>query len=159
MANYPEWYAEMTLVDGVGRTSVVSARVPEATAKLYFAAADKAARDATAIGVHFSKLLEVTLCEEQSRRVYVIDKTAPVGAIDDSVLRGNKIVVGFQSGAGNYTFTLPGRDATAYTQKTDEPEIDISAAGDFKTFYESFETVCLGPTGLSADVTKAYLND
>ncbi len=159
MANYPEWYAEMTVMDGVQRTSTMSFRVPEATAKLYVAAADKAARDATAIGVFFAALLETTLCAEVSRRVYVIDKNMPVGAVDDTVLRGNKIVVGYQSGAGNFTFTIPGRDGTSYTQKPDEPEIDITASGDFKTFYESFETVCLGPNGIAVDVTKAYLND
>jgi hypothetical protein len=159
MANYPSWVAEIGLQDGVNRRSTMAFYVPEATAKLYMAAADKAARDATAIGTFLTLCLTVTEMTEVYRRVYVQDLTSPVSALDDDILRGNKIVVGFQSGPKNFTMTIPGRDATAYTQKADSPEIDISAAGDFKTWYEAFETACLSIDGLSVDVTKAYLND
>lgn len=159
MANYPTWVAEIGLRDGVKRDSIMSFRVPEATAKLYMAAVDKAARDATAIGLLLSAVLTVSLCAERYRRVYVEDKTAPVTNPADTVLRGNKVVVGYQSGPGNYTFTIPGRDPSAYTQNADEVTIDISATGEFADFLALVASTALGPTGLSVAATEAYLND
>ncbi len=159
MANYPKWYAEIGLRDGVLRNSRMVFRVPEATAKLYFAAADKAARDATAIGGLLTACLTVTQMTETYRKVWVEDETAPVTTLADTILRGNKVTVGYESGADNFVFTIPARDASAYTQNADQLSIDIEAAGDFKTFYELVETVCIGPTGLSLNVTKAYIND
>lgn len=159
MANYPHWVMQITLQDGVGRDSVMAFYVPEATAKLYFAAADKAARDATAIGVLFGKILAVTECQEVARRVYVEDLTSPLSALDDDILRGNKIVVHAQAGADPLTFTVPGRDATSYTQNSDKVTIDISAAGDFKTFYEGVQSVCISRHGESINVLAANLND
>lgn len=94
MANYPAWYCEIGLIDGALRKSSVVFRVPEATAKLYMAAADKAARDATAIGGLLTKVLTVTQMAETFRKCWVEDKTAPVSAVADDILRGNKIVVG-----------------------------------------------------------------
>ncbi len=159
MANYPQWYAEIGLRDGVNRNSRMVFRVPEATAKLYMAAADKAARDATAIGGLLTACLTVTQMNETYRKVWVTDETAPVAALADTILRGNKLTVGYATGADNNSFTVPARDASAFTQNADELSIDIEAAGDFKTWYELVESVCLGPTGLAMTVTKAYIND
>lgn len=159
MANYPSWVAEIGLIDGVTRHSTMSFRVPEATAKTYMAAADKAARDATAIGLLLSACLTVTSMEETYRRVYVEDLNSPVGDVADTILRGNKIVVGYQSGPGNFTFTIPGRDGTAYTQQADKVSLDLSATDAFTDFISLVESTALGPGGLAISVTKAYLND
>ena len=159
MANYPTWYCSLTVRDGAQRPSTITFRVPEATAKLYFAAADKAARDATAIGLLFDGFLTCTEGVEEARSVTVRDEQAPVTFPLDSVLRGNKIVVGYHTGAEDNLISIPARDATAYTQKADSIEIDISAAGDFADWITLFEASALGPTGLAVDVFKAYLND
>lgn len=159
MANYPRWLASMTLRDYAERDSVWQVYVPEATAKLYFAANDKAARDATAIGTLFGYLLTVSKMKEVQRAVTVIDETAPVATVDEGVLRGNKIVMYGQTGPDGWTLSVPGRDDTAYTLKTNSFEIDIEAAGDFKTFYEAVETTCLGKGGVAIVVQAAALND
>jgi hypothetical protein len=159
MANYEQWEASMTLRDGADRPSTVSIFVPKATAQAYFAAADKAARDATAIGGWFAKVLTVSAMVEESRRVTVIDLNAPYTIPDEAVLRGNKIVLLGQTGPKPYKLTIPGRDATSYTPKTDSIEIDVDAAGDLKTFIESTETVALGSGGVAVDVQKALVND
>lgn len=159
MANYPRWLASMTLRDYAQRDSVWQIYVPEATAKLYFAAADKAARDATAIGVLFGYLLTVSKMSEVQRQVSVVDETAPVAAVASGVFRGNKIVMYGQTGPDGWTLSVPGRDETAYTLQTNNIDIDIEAAGDFKTFYEQVEVVALGKGGLAVAVQAAQVND
>lgn len=159
MTNYPQWSAEITVRDGVGRDATVQFYVPEATAKLYFAAADKAARDATAVGQLFAAVKLCMSGSEVSRKVWVQDLTAPVTNVADDILRGNKIAVGYQAAGRNYTFTIPTRNASSYTQKTDSIEIDLGAAGDFADFVTAFNATCLSVNGTGATVTKAKLND
>lgn len=159
MANYPRWTASMTLRDYAERDSVWQVYVPEATAKLYFAAADKTARDATAIGGLFTKLLTVSKMKEVQRQVSVIDEMAPVASVDVGVARGNKIVMYGQTGPDGWTLSVPGRDDASFTLKTNSIEIDIEEAGDFKTFYEAVETVAVGKGGLAIDVQAASIND
>jgi len=159
MANVEHWVAQITLMDGVQRTSVMAFYVPEATAKLYFAATDKTARDATAIGQLFAKVLTVTEMQGAARRVYIEDKEDTLTALDDDVLRGNKIVVHAQTGGDPLTFTIPGRDATSYVQNSDKVTIDIEATSDFKTFYEAVEATCISRHGDAIVVVGANLND
>jgi len=159
MANYPSWVMEQGLIDGVGRHSVMSFQVPAATAKTYMAAADKTARDATAIGLLFAANLTVTKMSEVYRRVYVNDLESPIAPIADDILRGNKIVVQVQTGPKNLKFTIPARDETAYTQNADELTIDIVASGDFADWIALVESTTLGVDGLAQSVTGAYLVD
>lgn len=159
MANIERWVMQITLRDGVKRDSSMSFYVPAATAKAYCAAADKTARDATVIGTLFADILATTLCTEVARRVYVEDQTDPVSAVADTVLRGNKIMVQASAGGAPLTFSVPGRDPAAYTQDTDHLTIDISEAGDFKTFIDAVAANCISLHGDSISVVGAYLND
>lgn len=159
MANFPGWTASITLRDGADRPSTVQFYVPEATAKLYFAAADKAARDATAIGLLFAAVLTLTGMVEESRSVQVTDITSPYTIPAETVLRGNKLVLGYLSGARSFTISFPGRDTTAYTPKADSIEVDFEDAGDLADFITLFESTALGITGLAVSVNKAYVND
>lgn len=159
MANYERAVASVTVVDGANRPSVVQVYVPLATAKLFWAAADKAARDATAIGVLFAKLAAVTAGVIQSTSVTLIDETAPISIPAETVLRGNKLVLALASGTDVYRLSIPARDATAYTPKADSIEVDFAAAGDLADFISQLETVSIGKNGLSQDVIKAYVND
>lgn len=159
MANYPNWVASITFRDGADRPSTVQFYVPEATAKLYFAAADKAARDATAVGLLFAAVAKCTSMVIESQTCSVIDVTSPYTLPAEDVLRGNKIVIGYLSGPRQFTLTIPGRDESSYTPKADSVEIDYEAAGDFADFITAFESACLGITGLAVSVVKAYVND
>lgn len=159
MANYPTWVAEIGLRDGVNRNSTVSFRIPEATAKTYMAAADKTARDATAVGLLLTAVKTLTLMSETYRRVYVQDLTKPIGAIADTILRGNKFTLGYESGAGQFSFTIPGRDPSCYVQNADELSLDIAATSALADFITLFESTCLGPSGLSVSANLGYIND
>jgi len=159
MAQYPSWVAEIGLMDGVGRASSVSFRVPSATAQAYFAAADKAARDATAIGLLLTAVKTLTLMTEVYRKVYVQDLEKPIGAIADTILRGNKFTIGYESGIGTYSFTIPGRDESSYVQNADALSIDFAADSDLADFITLFESTCVGPNGVAVSVNKAYIND
>lgn len=159
MANYPRWLASVTLRDYALRDSVFQVYVPEATAKAYFAAADKAARDATTIGGLMTALSTVSKMKEVQRSVTIIDETAPVADADTGVARGNKIVMYGQAGPDGWTLTIPGRDETAYTLKTDSIEIDVDADGDLKTFIQVLTVCAIGKNGYSIDVQSAAIND
>lgn len=159
MANYPRWFATVNLRDNANRPSSVQFYVPEATAKLYFAAADKTARDATAIGQLFTKLLTTTEMAVESVSVSIVDETAPVVLPASGVVRGNKIVMNGLTGPDAFTISIPGRKAASYTLKTNSIDIDIEADGDFKTFMQAMEGACLGRGGLAVDIQEAYLND
>lgn len=159
MANYPEWNCSLNLRDGADRASSVQFRVPEATAKLYMAAADRAARDATAVGLIFDAILLTTDMVEESRSVSVVDISSPYSIPAETVLRGNKIVLLGLTGAKGYKLTIPGRDATSYTPKADSIEIDIAANGDLKDLITLLDAGIVGSNGLAVTVTKGYVND
>lgn len=159
MANYPRWMASITLMDNAERKSVVEFYVPEATAKLYFAAADKTARDTTALGVLFSDIQACTEMNLVQQMVSVVDELAPVTIPASGVVRGNKVVLAGQTGPNPFLVTIPGRDSTAYTLKTNSIEIDIEADGALKTLIQQIQTICVGIHGESVDIQKAYLND
>lgn len=159
MANYEMWEFSLNLRDGADRPSSVQARVPKTTAQLYFAAADKAARDATAIGLIFAALLTVTGMVEESRSVTVMDVNSPYTIPDETVLRGNKIVLLGLTGAKGYKLTLPGRDPTSYTPKADSIEIDIAATGNLADLITLLDAGILGSNGVAVNITKGYVND
>jgi hypothetical protein len=159
MANYERWTASLTVRDGANRPSTMQWYVPKATAQLYFAAADKSARDATAIGILFAKALAVTAGAEETRSVTVVDESAPVTIPSETVLRGNKLVIGFAAEADQYQQTVPARDATAYTPKADSIEVDFAASGDLADYITAFQATAIGKNGGSVTVNKAYVND
>lgn len=161
MANFPQYLASVTVRDGAGRDGVVQLYVPLASGQAYWAAADKAARDATAVGQLLSKAVAATGGVEVQRSVSLMDITDPVTLPDEDILRGNKVVIGYRSSGRAFTLTLPCRtgDVADYTQKPDSIEIDIDAAGDLKTFIQAMEATALSITGSSVDVVKAYVND
>lgn len=160
MANYPKWFASMTLRDNADRTSIWQIRVPEATAKLYFAAADKAARDATAIGLLFAQVLLCTDMVLESQGVTVLDETAPLTLPASGVARGNKIVLLGEAGPDPWKLTIPGRKASAFTLKTNSVEIDIDEAGALNSLIALIMTTGIGTNnGLAINVLEGMIND
>lgn len=161
MANFPVYEVGVTVRDGAGRDSVISMYVPLATFQAYAAAADKAARDATAVGGLLSKAVAATGGAEVKRYASIADITDPVTLPDEDILRGNKIVIGYRSGGRAFTMTLPCRTGLVadYTQKPDSIEIDITAAGDLATFITAFNAAAVSISGSSVVVDKAYVND
>lgn len=159
MANFPKYEASLTVKDNAGRPSVVSFYVPFATAQAYWAAADKAARDATTIGVFFTKLMACVDGVEVSRQVTLIDETDPFSLPASGVVRGNKIVIAGTGGGKPYIVSLPTRKASSYTLKPNSIDIDIEAVGAFATFVDAIGATAVDSNGNSINVTKAYLND
>lgn len=161
MANFPVYEVGVTVRDGAGRDSSIQMYVPLATFQTYAAAADKAARDATAVGGLLSKAVAATAGAEVKRWATIADITDPVTLPAEDILRGNKIVLGFRSSGRAFTMTLPCRSGNVadYTQKPDSIEIDLEAAGDLATFITAFNAAAISITGSSVAVDKAYVND
>lgn len=159
MANFPRYLASITVKDNANRPSTASWFVPFATAQTYWAAADKAARDATAIGLLFQKALACMEGVEVSRQVTLIDETDPYALPASGVVRGNKIEVAGTGGGKPYIMSLPTRKAASYTLKANSIDIDITAPGDFATYLTALEATAVDSNGNSINITKAYLND
>jgi hypothetical protein len=158
MANFERAKAYMTWKDGANRSTTTEFYVPLATARTFWAAANKAARDATAIGLLFAAAAQCSLLTLERTGVYLEDQESPITLPAKTALRGNKIVTGFLSNAKNYTFTLPGRDPTAYTPGSGIT-IDFEAAGDYADFLTLFESTCISDNGGPVLVMEAYVND
>jgi hypothetical protein len=158
MANFERAKAFITFKDGANRTSTVEWNVPLATARAYWAAANKGARDATAIGLLFAAAALCSLLVVERTGVYLEDQESPITLPAKTALRGNKIVTGFLSNAKNYTFTLPGRDPTKYTPSSGIT-IDFEAEGDYADFLALFQSTCISDNGGPVTVMEAYVND
>lgn len=159
MADFERWQVSLTVIDGANRASTIQYYVPEATAKLYFAAADLAARAATAIGLLNAAIMTVTSAARATTTVSVTDEIAPVTLPAETVLRGNKLVLALQGGTDIYRLTIPARDATAYTPKADSIEVDFAETGDLATMIGLLESTAIAKNGQSVKVIKAYVND
>lgn len=126
MAEIARYLLSVTVVDGVNRDSVIQYYIKAADAKAYFAAADTAARAATAIGVLIQRVLAITLAGALKWAVsgeFAQDDPRP---IDDDVLRGNKLSFGLSSGGRGLTTTIPARNPAEYTQSADSLNISLT---------------------------------
>lgn len=159
MAFFIRPYATVTLRDGIGRESVWQAYVSQATAQAYAAAADSAARAATALGILFTKLAAVTDMEVISKGIGYMEVNDAPGDPADSVLRGNKLQFFFQGSGRSFTFTVPGRKASAYTQQTNSLEIALDTPTAMSDFVDAFNTNCKDINGSSVTVMSAQIVD
>jgi hypothetical protein len=134
VANFTRYVLSITFKDGVQRDSVVSYYVLPAEAKAYFAAADKAARDASALGVLATKVKAMTLMFPVQVSVSIEDVTDPVTIPAVTTLRGNKLAFAMRSGGRGLTTTIPGRDPASFEQGPDSLLVALdtpSAMDDF----------------------------
>mgnify|MGYP004702187815 CR=1 FL=1 len=152
-------YLSITLVDGVGRSSVWQAYITLAEAQAYVAAANQGARDATPVGVLAGYLGVITQMAVLSTAVCLNVVNTAIGNVADTVLRGNKWEFFFNGDGRSYVFTVPGRDDSKATQSPNSLGIAIDAPTDMDNFVSQYNTVARSINGGAVEITKAVIVD
>jgi len=152
-------YVSVSILDGVGRTSVWQAYITLAEAQAYVAAANQAARDATAVGVLVAKLTAIINGAIAATSVCLsVVNTAP-GNVADTVLRGDKWEFFFQADGRNYVFTVPTRDDAAMTQSPNSLGIALDDPTAMADFVSQYNTVARSINGGAVEIVKAVIVD
>lgn len=146
--------------DAANRQTEWAARISEATAKTYVAAADDAARLLTNVGMMITKtaaLSALTVIGYGVRYGFIDDAAVPP-APNSGLLRGNKAVFGFSGSGRGFVTSIPGRDDAAITL-TNGTDIVLSDGADVAAWVSQFESTCLDINGNAVTVTYGEVND
>lgn len=127
MAVFTRYILSVDFIDGVERHSIASYYVKAIEAQAYFAAANLAARQASALGVFAAKVEAMSLMFPVSVSVSIEDVTDPVVIPAVDVLRGNKLAFSMRSGGRGLTTTIPGRDPASYTQGANSLTVELTS--------------------------------
>jgi len=153
------WIAEQTFVDGIKRPLSQTWHVTEANAQEWLTAADHTARDAANIGLLFAAERGVTDAALTGQRVYLQYEPSTVGAVADTILRGNKLSVSINSNTHNYTSTIGARKQSAYTQGPDSLVVSLTTPAAMAAYVSAIESYALGPYDLPLLVTQVKVVD
>jgi len=153
------WIAEQSFVDGIRRPFDQRWHVTEANAQAWLAAADHTARDATNIGLLFAAERGMTDGALTGQRVYLQYEPSTVGAIADTILRGNKLSVQINSNTHTYTSTIGARKQSAYTQGVDSLIVSLTTPAAIAAYVSAVESYALGPYDLPLLVTQIKVVD
>jgi hypothetical protein len=159
-ASFTRWVLSITLVDGAERTSVATFYVKQADAVAYNAAADDAARDATTLGqfiFKYTALTDMYTVAHQVGKEVVINP--PPGFPADDVLRGNKLSFSTKHGGLGSAFTVPGRDATSYTQMGASVNILLDSPTNMDDFVTAYNATIIDAFGNASTIISGKVVD
>lgn len=134
MAVFTRYILSIDFIDGVERHSIASYYVKAAEAQAYFAAANLAARQASALGVLATKIEAMSLMFPVSVSVSIEDVTDPVIIPAVTTLRGNKLAFAMRSGGRGLTTTIPGRDPSTFTQGANSLIVDLTTPTEMNDY-------------------------
>lgn len=154
MAWVERYVAKQTFIDSTGKSSTVETRVAGAAATTYLTAADKAARDATSIGVYFAKTAALSSAVEYQRSVEKVDEQDAVTDAAAGVYHFDKIAVSTRAGLDNYSATIPARKMSALNLADDGVTIDTSDSGAVQEYVTALQAVSVAKNGASVTVTR-----
>jgi len=160
MAFQPQYRLHIGGKDGVLRPFEIKCYVTEASAQLYFAAADEAARALTTVGVLMTRLIAM-------QSGFITDKGLTLVEINDAeftnpadtVLRGNKLNVGLHAGIKNPVFNIPCRAPTAFTQKDDSLDCKLDTPVAMTNLITAYEAIGVDSNGNAATITRVTVVD
>jgi len=156
----PEYYvAEQTFVDGINRPFSQKWHVTQANAEAWITAADHTARDATNIGLLFAAERGMTDGALTGQRVFLQYEPSTVGAIADTILRGNKLSVAVNSNTHTYVSTIGARKQSSYVQGVDSLVVSLTTPAAMTAYVSAIESFALGPYDLPQLVTQIKVVD
>jgi len=146
------------------KVATVRWRVPEVVINNYLAAADDAARAATAAGVLVAAADALTL--GIPLRVTVgsdfVDNAAVPPDADQFVFPFDKFGISFRADGENYVSSIPARDDSAVTMSSDGISVIITSPGfsaQIDDFITAFEAIVLSEEGAAATITQITITD
>jgi hypothetical protein len=131
-------------------------RVPEVSVTNYLAAADDAARAATAIGVLAAATDALTLGVRKGISVgsRFVDSAALPPDPDQFVFPFDKFGIGFAADGENYVTSIPARDDSAVTVGADGVSITLEDGGAVEDWVTAFENIVLSEELAAVTVTR-----
>ncbi len=138
------------------KLSNIEWRVPEVVVTNYNAAADDAARAATAAGVLIAATDALTLGVRKSVTVgsRYVDNAAIPPVADDFVFPFDKFGVGFAADGENYVTSIPARNDAAVTMGEDGVSVTLADAGAVAAWVTAFEAIVVSEELAAVTVTR-----
>jgi len=141
------------------KVATIRWRVPEIVVTNYLAAADDAARAATAAGQLFAAADGLTLgvpLKAVAGSAFVENTAVPPSA-DEFVFPFDKFGISFRADGENYVSSIPARDNSAVTMGGDGISVIITDPGwsaAVEAFVTAFESIVLSEEGAAATITQ-----
>jgi len=143
------------------KISVWRQRIKTVSAQAYIAAADDAARAATAVGVLFAAVDAMSNGTKMTYGVHLIIEDGSVAppASDDGIYPFDKFAYSYKAAFDNYQGTIPGRNMGAVFIESDGISIVIGSGAQTQTadFITALEAVALGKNNNTIDVTRMFV--
>jgi len=143
------------------RISVWRQRVKSVSAQAYIAAADDAARAATAIGVLFAAVDAMSNGTKMNYGIHQIIEDGSVAPPDPDagIYAFDKFAYAYKASFDNYQGTIPGRNMGAVFLESDGVSIVIGSGAQTQTadFIAALEAVALGKNNATIDVQRMFV--
>lgn len=141
------------------KLATVRWRVPEVVVTNYLAAADDAARAATAAGllVAAADALSLGVGKKVTVGSAFVDNLAVPPDPDTFVFPFDKFGVAFAADGENYVSSIPARDDSSVTMGSDGISVIITDPGwsaEVEAFIGAFESIVLSEEGAAATITQ-----
>lgn len=140
------------------KLATVRWRVPEVVVSNYLAAADDAARLATAAGVLIAAADALSLGVGVKVTVgsAFVDNLAVPPAPDDFVFPFDKLGISFRADGENYVSSIPARDNADISVGSDGISVILGAGGtaEVQAFVTAFEAIVLSEENAAATITQ-----
>lgn len=166
MAETMVYYAQLTLGDRAKKTTTFEVRVSPSDAQTWFAAANEAARDATAVGVLLDAVFAV-VGSSQYKSKGVVGRAEndafvfPFG--EGETYNSNKINVSYTTTLGglprNLQVTIPQRDPGSYELESNGINIVLNDADEIAALVTALEATALSPYGTAITIVEMTVND
>lgn len=138
------------------KLSTIRWRVPEVVVTNYLAAADDAARAATAAGALIAATDALTKGVRKKVDVsssFVDSAALPPDPVDE-VFPFDKFTIGFFADGENYVTSIPARDGSAVTIGDDGVSVTLDDAGAVAAWVAAFEAIVLSEESGAVTVTR-----
>jgi len=167
MAEVPAYYATVSVGDSAKKITTVRLRVDATDGKAYVAAADKAARDATKVGLLQLALFSLMLSSQYYS--FGLDTVMYNDAFaypdpETNAFNSNKLNVSIKTSVGglprNLEFTIPQREPSSFEMESNGINVVLVDGGDVQDLCEQIVDTMLSSYGTAVtSVNEITVND
>lgn len=167
MAEVATYYATVTVADQAEKFSTVRLRVDATDGKAYVAAADKAARDATKVGL--LQLAVFSLMKSSQYYSFGLDSVMVndafvYPAITTDTFNSDKLNISYRTSVGglprNLDFSIPQREPTSFEFESNGVNVVLADGGDVEDLVTQIIDTMLSTYGTAVTaVNEVTVND
>lgn len=166
MAEVPVYELFVTVGDSAKKFATVSLRVDATDGKAYVAAADKAARDITKVGILQLAIFSLTMSAQYyafGLKSSFINDAFVYPAAETESFNSNKLNISYATLLGglprNLQFTIPQRNPSTYEMESNGINVVLADADDVAALVAAIADTMLSIYGTAATVSEITVND